>query len=62
MAATDQLQFVGGRKNYSGQFYLNFNITFLATCDCAINFLKMLPEFKMAARSQLQFFLWAQKL
>ena len=25
-------------------------------------FLKMLPNFKMAARGQLQIFLWAQKL
>ena len=35
---------------------LNFYITFLATWGCAIDFLKMLPlpEFKMAARGQLQ--------
>ena len=37
-------------------------MTFLATCGCAIDFLKTLPKFKMAARSQLQIFLWAQKL
>ena len=43
-------------------FFLNFTITFIATCGCAIDFLKMLPKFKMAARSQLQNFLWAQKL
>ena len=33
--------------------FFNFNITFLATCGCAIDFLKMLPKFKMAAESQL---------
>ena len=49
-------------KNEFGQFFLNFNITFLATCGCAIDFLKMLPKFKMAARSQLQIFLRAQKI
>ena len=42
--------------------FLIFNITFLATCGCASDFLKMLPKFKMAARSQLKKFLWAQKL
>ena len=42
--------------------FFNFNITFLATCGCATDFLKMLPKFKMAARSELQNFLWAQKL
>ena len=65
MAATDQLQFFGGRKNSKnlfGQLVLNFHITFLATCGCAIDFLKMLPKFKMTARSLLQNFLWAQKL
>ena len=39
MAATDQFQFFGGRKNSKklfGQFFFNFNITFLATCGCAI--------------------------
>ena len=35
---------------------------FLATWGCASDFLKMLPKFKMAARGQLQIFLWAQKL
>ena len=35
---------------------------FLATWGCASDFLKMLPKFKMAARGQLQNFLWAQKL
>ena len=34
-------------------FFLNFNITFLATWGCASNFLEMLPKFKMAARGQL---------
>ena len=42
-------------------FFSNFNITFLATWGCASDFLKMLPKFKMAARGQLQIFLWAQK-
>ena len=37
-------------------------ITFLATWGCASDFLKMLPKFKMAARGQLQIFLWMQKL
>ena len=50
----------GGRKNSKnvfGQFFLNFNITFLiATWGCASDFLKMLPKFKMAARGQLQIF------
>ena len=36
MVATDQLKFVGGRKH----FFLNFNITLLATCGCASDFLK----------------------
>ena len=56
MTTTDQLQVFGGRKNlknYFGQFFFNFNITFLATCGCASDFLKMLPEFKMATWSQL---------
>ena len=43
-------------------FFSNFNISFLATWGCASDFLKMLPNFKMAARGQLQIFLWAQKL
>ena len=57
MAATDQLEFFGGRKNSKnlfGQFFSNFNITFLATRGCASDFLKMLLIFKMAARDQLQ--------
>ena len=65
MAVTDQLKFFGWRKNAKklfGQFFFNFYITFLATWGCASDFLKMLPNFKMAARGQLQFFLWAQKL
>ena len=37
-------------------------MTFLATCGCASNFLKIPPKLKMAARGQLQIFLWAQKL
>ena len=48
------LNFLGGVKN--------FNITFLAAWGCASDFSKMLPNFKMAARGQLQIFLWAQKL
>ena len=38
MAATDQLQLFGWRKNFKNQFVhflLNFPITFLATCGCA---------------------------
>ena len=64
MAATDQLQFFGWHKNSRlvWSFFLNFSITFLAKCGCAIDFLKMLPIFKMATRSQIQIFLWAQKL
>ena len=64
MAATEQI-FGGGvktQKNCLVNFFLHFNITFLATWRCASDFLKMLPKFKMAARGQLQFFLWAQKL
>ena len=37
-------------------------MTFLATWGCASDFLEMLPKFKMAARVQLQNFLWVQKL
>ena len=44
-------------KKLFGQFFLNFNITFLATWGCASDFLKMLPNFKMAARGKLQIFL-----
>ena len=40
----------------SGQFFSNFNITFLATWGCASGFLKMLPKFKMAAIGQLLIF------
>ena len=46
MATTDQLHFFGSRKNPQKkfvQFFYYFNITFLATCGCAIDFLKMLP-------------------
>ena len=43
-------------------FFSNFNITFLATWGCASDFLKMLRKLKMAARDQLQIFLWTQKL
>ena len=35
---------------------------FLATWGCAGDFLKMLPKFKMAAKSQHQKILWVQKL
>ena len=45
-----------------GIFFFNFSITFLATWGCASDFLKMLQNFKMAARGQPQIFLWAQKL
>ena len=34
-------------------FVFNFNITFLAAWGFASDFLKMLPEFKMATRVQL---------
>ena len=37
-------------------------MTFLATWGCASDFSEMLPKFKMAARGQLQIFLWAQKV
>ena len=37
-------------------------MTFLATWGFASDFLKMLSNLKMAARGQLQIFLWAQKL
>ena len=60
MAATDQLLFLGVAKTQKNSlvFFFIFNITFLGTGD----FLKMLPKFKMVDRSQLQNFLWAQKL
>ena len=38
MAATDKIQFFGGRSNTKKIFcsiFFNFNITFLATCGCA---------------------------
>ena len=53
-AATDQVLFFGGRKNLI--FFLNFNITFLATWGCASDFSKMLSKLKMAASGQHQFF------
>ena len=67
MAATDQLQiFLGGggetQKICLVNFFSYFNITFLAAWGCASDFLKMLPKCKIAARGQLQIFLWAQKL
>ena len=37
-------------------------MTFPETWGFASEFSKMLPKFKMAARGQLQNFLWAQKL
>ena len=43
-------------------FFLNINMTFLATWECASDFVKMLPKFKMATGGQLQKNLWAQKL
>ena len=49
-------------KKIVWSIFLNFYITFLATCGYASDYLKMLPKFKIAARSQLQIFLWAQKL
>ena len=66
MAATDQLEFFGGgakaQKNCLLIFFSNFKIIFLATWGCAGDFLKMLPKFEMAARGQVQIFLWVQKL
>ena len=56
------LIFWGGLKKIClVDFFSNINITFLATWGCASDFLKMLPNFKMAARGQLQLLL-AQKL
>ena len=49
------LEGVKNQKNCLGNFF-NFNITFLAAWGCASDFLKMLPNFKMAARGQLNFF------
>ena len=43
-------------------FLFYFTITFLETWGFASGFLKMLQKFKMAARGQLQIFLWVQKL
>ena len=44
-------RFLVGAKTQktTGHFFLNFNMTFLATWGCASDFLKMLPKFKMAA-------------
>ena len=60
MAATDQLKFFGGcknSKNLFGQFFFQFSHHIPSNI-----FLKMLPNSKLAARCQLQIFLWAQKL
>ena len=35
------------------KFLSNFNMKFLATWECASDFLEMLPKFKMAARGLL---------
>ena len=59
MAATDQLLFFEGRENSKklfGEFFSNFNITFLATWGCASDFLMIPQNFKMAARGKLQIF------
>ena len=37
-------------------------MTFVATWECAIDFLEMLLKLKMDARGQLYHFLWVQKL
>ena len=61
MAATDQLQFFWWAqkpKEYVWSIFFNFNITFLATCGCAIDANKT----QKAARGQLQICLWAQRL
>ena len=60
MAATDQLQFFGGRKNVVVN-YSNFTITFTTICRCACDFFKVLLKFKMAAMLELHTFLLAQK-
>ena len=47
------LNFLGGvktQKNCLVNFFIYFNITFLATWGCASDFLKMLPNFKMAKK------------
>ena len=49
-------------KNVFDQFFFRSNIPFLATWGCASDFLKMQPNFKMAARGQLQNFFGALKL
>ena len=46
-------RFLVGAKTTGQCFFLNFNITLLATWGCASDFLKMLPKLKMAARGQL---------
>ena len=64
MAATDQLYFFGGRKNSKnlfGQFFLNFNITFLATWGCASDF-KDATKIQNGRQRSTTNFLCAQKL
>ena len=39
-----------------------FEFYYFIPRGCASDFFEMLPKFKMAARGQLQKFLWAQKL
>ena len=64
MAATEQFQFFGGRKNSQTQVenYTNFTITFPTIWRCACDFFKVLPKFEMAAMHELHIFLWAQEL
>ena len=42
-------RFLVGAKT-TGQFFWNFNITFLATWGCASDFLEMLPKFKVNSK------------
>ena len=60
MAATDQFQFFGGRKNSQIQVvdYSNFTITFPTIWRCACDFFKVLPKFKMAAMHELHIFIF----
>ena len=59
----NNFNFLGGfKKCFWSIFFFKFNIPFLATWGCASDFLKMLPNFKMAARGQLQKFFGALKL
>ena len=65
MATTANLNFLGGAqklKKLVSSIFFQFQHYMPSNCGCVIDFSKMLPKFIMAARSQLQNFLWAQKL